>query len=65
MKNNKNLNISSNDIKRAYLQAAQVVSIYGEKYLPIFERIEKEYLKQKQKMATLRRIDEIAVDKNI
>lgn len=30
-------------LKTAYLQSAQIVSEYGEVYLPIFERLDQEY----------------------
>lgn len=55
--------ITFKDIQKAYVQAAKIVSVYGEKYLPIFERVETEYLKHQKKMETLCRINEIAVDK--
>ena len=34
--------LSLAQIKRAYHQAAKIVARYGDKYLPIFERLEKE-----------------------
>lgn len=33
------------DYKRAYKIAAKIVSKYGDKYLPIFERAHKEFMK--------------------
>ena len=40
-------NISFSELKKAYLQSANIVAIYGERYLPIFERLEKEYKNSK------------------
>ncbi len=55
--------ISFEALKTAYLQAAKIVSIYGDKYLPIFERLEKEFIERKKKRDILQRALEIA-DKN-
>lgn len=41
--------ISESELKRAYLQAAKVVTEHGEKYLPLFERMQEEYESHKQK----------------
>ncbi len=41
--------VSLSDLKKAYMQSANIVAIYGERYLPIFERLEKEYENRKQK----------------
>ena len=41
--------LSLAQIKRAYHQAAKIVARYGDKYLPIFERLEKEYNDRKDK----------------
>jgi hypothetical protein len=38
--------LSLSQIKRAYHQAAKIVARYGDKYLPIFERMEEEYKKR-------------------
>lgn len=35
--------ITTDELKKAYLYSAKVVSIYGDVYLPIFERLEAEY----------------------
>lgn len=52
--------MSYKKLKRAYLQAANIVSLYGEKYLPIFERLEKEYNKRKQRLDSLNRAIELS-----
>ncbi len=53
-------------LKNAYIQAAKIVSLYGEKYLPIFERLEKEYRARTKQIDTLNRAIKIAQsDKNI
>lgn len=44
---NKDNKVSYKQLKKAYLQAAKIVALHGEKYLPIFERLEKEYKKNK------------------
>ena len=35
--------VSDEELKKAYEVAAKVVAIHGETYLPIFERLEREY----------------------
>ena len=52
--------LSLAQIKRAYHQAAKIVTLYGDKYLPIFERLEKEYHDKKDKVKTLNRAIKIA-----
>ena len=53
-------------LKKAYIQAANIVSLHGEKYLPIFERLEKEYQERKQRLDALDRAMQISQsDKNI
>jgi uncharacterized membrane protein YkoI len=52
--------LSLAQIKRAYHQAAKIVARYGDKYLPIFERLEKEYQNRKDKVKTLNRAIKIA-----
>lgn len=52
--------LSLEQIKRAYHQAAKIVARYGDKYLPIFERLEKEYNERKDKVKTLKRAIQIA-----
>ncbi|GAB1261475.1 hypothetical protein [Aurantivibrio plasticivorans] len=52
--------LSLAQIKRAYHQAAKIVARYGDKYLPIFERLEKEYQNRKDKVKTLKRAIKIA-----
>ena len=52
--------ISDNDLKKAYLQAAKVVAEHGEKYLPIFERMQEEYQIQQKKSALIKRAVSLA-----
>lgn len=61
--------VSYDTLKKAYIQAAQIVAVHGEKYLPIFERIEKEYQARTKQLDTLKRALKIAhsdqyLDKN-
>ncbi len=53
--------ISDIDLKNAYIQSAQIVAKYGDKYLPIFERIENEFNKRKEESATMKRAIDIAL----
>lgn len=52
--------VSFKQLKKAYLQAAKIVAHHGEKYLPIFERLEKEYKERKKQINTLNRAIKIA-----
>ncbi len=55
-------------IKRAYHQAAKIVARYGDKYLPIFERLEKEYKKhadQKKAVDKAKKIAALSEDFNL
>jgi len=52
--------VSLKSLRTAYLQAAKIVSIYGDKYLPIFERLEKEYVERNKKRDILQRALNIA-----
>lgn len=47
--------ITLKQLKKAYLQAANIVAVHGEKCLPIFERLEYEYMERKKKIDTLNR----------
>tara|TARA_R110002072_G_scaffold44269_1_gene123980 strand:+ start:537 stop:725 length:189 start_codon:yes stop_codon:yes gene_type:complete len=47
--------ITLKQLKNTYLQAANIVAVHGEKYLPIFERLESEYMERKKKIDTLNR----------
>lgn len=53
-------NVSDIDLKSAYLRAAKIVAMHGEKYIPIFRRLEKEYEKRKERNATFQRAVEVA-----
>ena len=57
--------ISFESLKTAYLQAAKIVSIYGDKYLPIFERLEKEYIERNKKRDVLQRALKVADENQI
>ncbi len=50
-------------LKNAYIHVEKIVSIYGEKYLPIFERLEEEYREKKQRDALSRAIEIAQSDK--
>ena len=52
--------ISDKELKKAYLQAAKVVADHGEKYLPIFERMQEEYQMQQKKSALIKRAVSLA-----
>ncbi len=52
--------VSYKQLKKAYLQAAKIVALHGEKYLPIFERLEKEYKERKKQVSTLNRAIKLA-----
>lgn len=53
-------NVNELDIKQAYQDAARLVEKYGEKYLPIFQRLENEYTKVKVDSSALQRAIQIA-----
>jgi len=52
--------VSYKQLKKAYLQAAKIVALHGEKYLPIFERLETEFRKRKKQVDTLNRAIKLA-----
>ncbi len=52
--------VSYKQLKKTYLQAAKIVALHGEKYLPIFERLEKEYKERKKQVNTLNRAIKLA-----
>ncbi len=56
----KNEEITYQHIKDAYIKAAKIVSDYGEVYLPIFERMEKELKAAEKKQSAINRAFEIA-----
>lgn len=47
--------LSLSQIKKAYRQAAKIAARYSDKYLPIFERLGKEYHDRKDKIKALNR----------
>ena len=53
-------NIYDDELKKAYIQAAKIVAVHGDKYLPIFERLESEYQKSEKRKEILNRALEIA-----
>ena len=52
--------ISYKELKKAYIQAAKIVAKYGDKYLPIFKRLEREFKKRQDDIDTLNRAIKIA-----
>lgn len=48
------------DLKAAYVQAAKVIAEYGDTYLPIFERLEKELKEVEKKQSSIDRALKIA-----
>ncbi len=52
--------LSIGEVKSAYQQAAKVVALYGETYLPLFERLEVEYHKKKCRLIMLERALDVA-----
>lgn len=58
-------NLSLSQLKQAYLQSANIVALYGKNYLPIFERVEKEYQLKIEKNKLLTRAIDISKSNNI
>ena len=52
--------VSYKQLKKAYLQAANIVAIHGKKYLPIFERLENECRERKKQVDILNRAIKLA-----
>jgi Skp family chaperone for outer membrane proteins len=52
--------ISDNDLRKAYIQAATIVAKYGDKYLPLFKRLEAEFNKRKEETEAMNRALDIA-----
>jgi len=52
--------VSYKQLKKAYLQAAKIVALHGEKYLPIFERLEIEFRERKKQVDALNRAIKVA-----
>ena len=48
-----NQQVSDNEIEAALHSVAQLVNVYGDKYWPIFERLEKELDKRRTKSKRL------------
>lgn len=48
------------DITKARNKCAQIILSFGEQYLPIFERLEKEFASRKKKQKMLERVRQIA-----
>lgn len=51
------------DLKKAYLQAAQIVTSHGEKYIPIFERLEMEYKERVHQIDAVNRARQLLENK--
>ena len=56
--------VSDEELERAYFKMARIIERYGEKYLPIFERLEKELNERKAKNSLMQRALEAAKSKN-
>lgn len=52
--------VTFEEIETARNQIAQIISLHGEKYLPIFERLDNEYNARKAQQALLTKAKEIA-----
>lgn len=52
--------VSDEELQTAYHKIALVVARYGEKYLPIFERLEKEIEERKLKSDAMKRALRVA-----
>tara|TARA_B100000073_G_C23739521_1_gene573308 strand:- start:3654 stop:3851 length:198 start_codon:yes stop_codon:yes gene_type:complete len=52
--------VSDEELRKAYEVAAKVVALHGETYLPIFERLEREYEARMQSKKALERAKAIA-----
>ncbi len=48
------------ELKSAYIKAAQIINKHGDKYLPIFERLENEYQTVKKKSELMKKVISIA-----
>ena len=59
------LSMKSCDLHKAYIQSAHIISKYGDKYLPIFERIEREYNSAVERDALLTKAKNIAIDNTL
>lgn len=52
--------ISGSELEKAHNQMARIVARHGEKYLPIFERLENELNEQREKYNLMQRALEAA-----
>lgn len=57
--------MKSCDLRKAYIQSAHIISKHGEKYLPIFERVEREYKNAVERDALLTKAKNIAIDNTL
>jgi hypothetical protein len=57
--------MDTTQIRQIYIQSAHIVSRYGDKYLPIFERLELEYQNSLNKNALLTKAEKIAIDSEV
>ena len=57
--------MDTTQIRQIYIQSAHIVSRYGDKYLPIFERLELEYQNSLNKNALLTKAEKIAIDNEV
>lgn len=51
--------ITDQDIEKDYFNSAKIVDQFGKAYLPLFERLEFEYLNRQNKVRTLERASHI------
>lgn len=54
------MTVSKNELENAFVHSAQIVARYGEKYLPIFERLEAELKELQACSERLKRAMELA-----
>jgi len=57
--------MDTTQIRQIYIQSAHIVTRYGDKYLPIFERLELEYQNSLNKNALLTKAEKIAIDNEV
>ena len=61
----KGIALDTDSLRKIYIQSAHIVSRYGDKYLPIFERLELEYQNSLNKNALLTKAEKIAIDNEV
>jgi hypothetical protein len=61
----KGIALDTDSLRKIYIQSAHIVSRYGDKYLPIFERLEEEYNLCRKKDALLTKAQSISIDNEV